>query len=229
VQENLVAIAAERLIERGANNGGIAVEIVKRIPFGAGLGGGSGNAAGILVALNELWDMRLSIEDLHEVAGLIGSDVPYCLGGGTALATARGEQLTQLPSSISMTFVLGISNEPMSTREVYEAWDDVQPAEEISSAPMTLALGSGDVEEVASLLHNDLESASFKLRPELRDLKEVMRKSGALGAAMSGSGPTIFGLARSPEHAAEIEEAVRGDFDRVEVVTSTDQCVERLD
>jgi 4-diphosphocytidyl-2-C-methyl-D-erythritol kinase len=94
---------------------------------------------------------------------------------------------------------------------------------------MTLALGSGDVDEVGTLLHNDLESASFDLRPELRDLKDVMHKSGALGAAMSGSGPTIFGLARSPEHAAEIEEAVRGDFDRVEVVTSTDQCVERLD
>jgi 4-diphosphocytidyl-2-C-methyl-D-erythritol kinase len=229
VQENLVAIAAQRLIERGASNGGIQVLITKRIPFGAGLGGGSGNAAGILVALNELWDMRLSVEDLHQVAGLIGSDVPYCLGGGTALATARGEQLTALPSPVSMTFVLGISNDPLSTRDVYEAWDDVGSAEEISSAAMALALGSGEVDEVAPLLHNDLETASFKLRPELADKKEEMRRAGALGAAMSGSGPTIFGMARGAEHAAAIAEGVRGVFDRVEVVTSTEHCVERLD
>ncbi|MGH2807183.1 MAG: 4-(cytidine 5'-diphospho)-2-C-methyl-D-erythritol kinase [Actinomycetota bacterium] len=228
VHENLVSIAAQRLIERGATNGGIAVEIVKRIPFGAGLGGGSGNAAGILVALNELWDMRLTNEDLQQVAGLVGSDVPFCLGGGTALATARGEQLTQLPSPISMDFVLGISNEPLSTRDVYDAWDDITSEEEISSAPMALALGSGEVEEVASLLHNDLEPASFGLRPELGDLKDAMGAAGALGAAMSGSGPTIFGIARSPEHATEIAERVRGDFDRVEVVESIERCVERL-
>jgi 4-diphosphocytidyl-2-C-methyl-D-erythritol kinase len=228
VEENLVSIAAQRLIDRGANNGGIAVEIVKRIPFGAGLGGGSGNAAGILVALNELWDMGLTLEDLHEVAGLVGSDVPYCLGGGTALATARGEKLTPLPTALSMTFVLGISHEPLSTRDVYEGWDGIGTNDELSSAPMALALGSGDLEEVARLLHNDLEPASFELRPELRGMKQAMEAAGALGVSMSGSGPTIFGIARDEEHGDQIAQRVRGDFDRVEVVTSTKRCVERL-
>lgn len=93
---------------------------------------------------------------------------------------------------------------------------------------MTLALGSGETEEVASLLHNDLEAASFVLRPELAEKKEAMKAAGALGALMSGSGPTIFGVARSESHAKEIAAAVSPDFDRVEVVSSWGACVERV-
>lgn len=228
-KENLVAIAADRLVERGGHNVGIEIKITKRIPMGAGLGGGSGNAAGILVALNELWEMNLDMDDLNEVAGGIGSDVPYCLSGGTALATARGENLTPLPSPESMHFVLGISNEPLWTRDVYRAWDELALFEDVSSASMTLALGSGDAQEVALLLHNDLEPAAFSLRPGLAEKKDAMREAGALGAGMSGSGPTIFGIASDVSHAEAIAARIDDGFDRVLVVGSTSQCVERLE
>ena len=229
LDENLVTIAARRLAERGATDGGITVDVVKRIPIGAGLGGGSGNAAGILVALNELWGMELSTDDLHGIAGGIGSDVPFCLGGGTALATARGEHLTALPSPRSMCFVLGISHEPLATRDVYAAWDELGSAEEVGSAAITFALGADDPAEVASLLHNDLEPAAFELRPGLLAKKEAMLEAGALGAAMSGSGPTIYGIARDPEHARAVARGVSATFDRVCVAGSSSRCVERLD
>ena len=227
--ENLVSIAAQRLIERGGRNVGIEISILKRIPMGAGLGGGSGNAAGILVALNELWGMDLDTKDLHEVAAAIGSDVPYCIAGGTALATARGENLTPLPSPVTMHFVLGISDRPLLTRDVYDAWDELDRGEEGSSAPMTLALASGDAGEVALLLHNDLEAAAFDLRPDLADKKAAMEEAGALGAGMSGSGPTIFGLASDRGRAEAIAVRLEGAFDHVVVVNSTSECVEWLD
>lgn len=227
--KNLVSVAARRLIERGATNEGISVDILKRIPIGAGLGGGSGNAAGVLVALNELWKMDITVEDLNEIGASVGSDVPYCLGGGTALATARGEVLTPLPSPGSMFFVLGISREPLLTRDVYEAWDDLGSTEEIGSGPITFALGAEDPHGVAPLLHNDLEPAAFGLRPELREMKEAMSAAGALGAALSGSGPTIYGIAADEAHAHAVALAVSGSFDDVVVAGSSARCVERLD
>ena len=128
-----------------------------------------------------------------------------------------------------MHFVLGISNEPLWTREVYRAWDDLPKPEDVSSASMTLALGSGDADEVALLLHNDLEPAAFSMRPELAEKKDAMRAAGALGAGMSGSGPTIFGIASDASHARSVAGSLEGVFDRVLVVASTPQCVERLD
>ena len=228
-EENTAMHAAMRLIERGAVNRGLKVEIVKNIPIGAGLGGGSGNAAGVLSALNELWEMDLPPSVLQEIAMSVGADVPYCLGGGTALATARGEKLTLLAAPVEMWFVLGISHEPLLTRDVYAAFEEVGAVKEVSSAPMTLALGSGDPEDVATLLHNDLEPAAFSLRPELEGKKETMARAGALGSALTGSGPTIYGVARNEGHAGEIARSVEGEFDRVVVTKTSSACVERLD
>ena len=227
--DNIAWHAAQRLIERGATNDGLHIKVLKRIPLGAGLGGGSSNAAGVLTALNELWDMNLDRPTLLEVAGLVGSDVPYCISGGTALATSRGEKLTPLPSPGPMWFVLGIEERPLLTRDVYEAWDELGPSEPALSSPMSLALGAGDIEEVALLLHNDLERAVFVLRPELADKKAALVGAGALGASMSGSGPTMFGIARGEEHAHSVASGVKEVFEQVLVVPSSTECVERLD
>lgn len=227
-EENLIWRAAGQLERAGAVNKGIEISVKKRIPIGAGLGGGSGNAAGALVVLSELWGLDLERDRLRELAAEVGSDVPYCIDGGTALATARGENLTPLPSPEILWFVLGITNEPMLTREVYEAWDGLPPAEEVSSAVMTMALGAGDAEEVASLLHNDLEPAVFKLRPELEKKKELMVEAGALGSSVSGSGPTIFGLASDEDHARDVASNVGHVFDRVLVTCCQTDCIERL-
>lgn len=228
-EQNTVWHAAQHLIDKGARNEGVAIRILKRIPIGAGLGGGSGNAAGVLVALNELWRTELNRDGLLDVAGRVGSDVPYCISGGTALATARGESLTPLPSPETMWFVLGISHSPLLTRDVYAAWEPDREVDAVGSAEMTLALGGRDVGEVASLLYNDLERPAFALRPELADKKEALVGAGALGAAMSGSGPTLFGLAEGEEHAREVARRVGGEFDKVVVTCSRAECIERLD
>jgi 4-diphosphocytidyl-2-C-methyl-D-erythritol kinase len=229
LEDNLVYIAARALVENGATDRGVHIDLLKRIPMAAGLGGGSGNAAGILVILNEMWGLSLDRTRLGDLAGGIGSDVPYCIAGGTALAKARGEKLTRLPGPDDLWFVLGISNEPLRTRDVYKAWDDLGKPTEASSAPMTMALGGGSSIEIASLLHNDLEPIALQLRPELEAKKDALTAAGALGAAVSGSGPTLYGIASGESHAIRIAAAIEGEFDRVMVVRSQPECIERLD
>ncbi|MFN2587469.1 MAG: 4-(cytidine 5'-diphospho)-2-C-methyl-D-erythritol kinase [Actinomycetota bacterium] len=227
-EQNTVWHAAQRLVEQGARNDGVLIRIVKRIPIGAGLGGGSGNAAGVLVALNELWKTELNRDGLVGIAGRVGSDVPYCISGGTALATARGESLTPLPSPATLWFVLGISHDPLLTRDVYARWEPDPDGEPVGSAEMTLALGAQDVEEVAALLYNDLERPAFSLRPELAGKKEALLAAGALGASMSGSGPTLFGVAADEAHARRVAARVEREFDKVVVTCSRAECIERL-
>jgi 4-diphosphocytidyl-2-C-methyl-D-erythritol kinase len=228
--ENIVATAARKLIEKGAGRThGVRIEIDKRIPIGAGLGGGSSNAAGVLEALNEMWGLELDSGALADLAMDIGADVPYCLTGGTALATGRGEKITALPAPATLSFVLGLSNNPLMTRDVYEEFETNRDSADVRSAPMSLAIGLGDVAAVAGLVHNDLEPPAFRLRPQLAELKKAMLDAGSLGAVMSGSGPTIVGLARDLKHATAIEATVERSFDRVAVAWSKPECIERLD
>jgi 4-diphosphocytidyl-2-C-methyl-D-erythritol kinase len=227
-EENLAWLAARALIEQGSQNAGVHISITKRIPVAAGLGGGSGNAAGVLVGLNELWEFGLDRSGLLELAGVVGSDVPYCIDGGTALATGKGEALTALPFPSDLWLVLGISYVPLLTREVYAAWEPSDSKLKVGSAPMTLALGAGDVPEVAALLHNDLEPAIFKLRPELEDKKQELLQAGALGALVSGSGPTVYGVAGDRAHAEAIAASVKSEFDEALVLSTSKECIERI-
>ena len=225
-EHNLIRRAAEALTGWGPTRG-VHVNVTKSIPIAAGLGGGSGNAAGALQVLAEMWDLDVDKGALLEIAGEMGSDVPYCLEGGTVLATSKGETLTPLPAPTTMWFLLAGSNEPLLTSSVYARWDDLPPVEEVPSAPMTMALGAGDVHEVASLLHNDLEAAAFSLRPDLEPKKDVLRTAGALGAAMSGSGPTMYAIASDEGHARSIAARVAADFDWLRVVPTQRACIER--
>ena len=229
LEENLVWRAAQRLIERGAVNDGVLIRLTKRIPLAAGLGGGSGNAAGALVALTEMWAADCDRDCLQEVASEVGSDVPYCISGGTALAMARGGDLTPLPSPTEIWFVLGLSNQQILTRDAYTKWDEMPSEVQVSSAPMTLALGSGNIGEIAALLHNDLEGPAFEIAPDLRARKQALIDCGALGASMTGSGPTLFGMAIDESHAHAVAAQVKDAFDRVCVVHTQPECIERLD
>lgn len=231
LKENTIYRAAQALISVGGHNPGVSVSLTKRIPLGAGLGGGSGNAAGALAILSELWHMELDRDAMYELAAGLGSDIGYCLEGGTALATSRGEELTPLPAPVEMWFVVGISSDPILTADVYEAWDSMGgfSGDDASSAAMTLALGAGDMREVAALLHNDLERVAFELRTELKEKKEAMLRAGALGASVTGSGPTIYGIASDEAHARTVAQAVDRAFETVSVVKSQPQCIERLD
>lgn len=219
-KDNLAAKAASAVL----GDTGVAITLEKRIPFGAGLAGGSADAAGVLRGLKAMDLISLTEDELLEVAAALGSDVPYCMTGGPALVTGRGEQVRPLRAAESLWLVLGISHRPLSTAEIYAACEPT--SEGPSSGSMTLALEAGDITGVAAALHNDLEGPAFSLRPELEAAKVAMLDAGALGAVMSGSGPTIVGVAATESEAVGIAEKVVLAFDRVEVTRSMPRSFE---
>jgi 4-diphosphocytidyl-2-C-methyl-D-erythritol kinase len=201
---------------------GVAIEIRKRIPMAAGLAGGSADAAATLVACNELWQAGLSQAQLAKVAARLGSDVPFSLVGGTAVGRGRGELLT--PALVSGTYhwVLAFAAGGLSTPEVYATCDRLRaarlasqagpaeiPAPELSG-PLMTALRSGDPVAVGQYLANDLQPAAVSMRPDLRRALTAGREFGAVGAMVSGSGPTCLFLAKSSEHARELAVSLTG-------------------
>ncbi len=200
--------------------GAVRIEIRKRIPVAGGLAGGSADAAATLVACNELWQAGLSSERLGELAAQLGSDVPFSLAGGTAVGRGRGEQLN--PALVAGTYhwTLAFASSGLSTAKVYATCDrlragrsDVatQPVQEPElSIPLMTALRSGDPARVGPLLSNDLQAATLSMQPELRRTLAAGREHGALGAIVSGSGPTCAFLASDAEHARELAVALTG-------------------
>ena len=196
------------------------IDLRKGIPVAGGMAGGSADAAAALVALNELWKTDLSRDDLRRIGADVGSDVPFCLVGGTALATGRGTALAQVLNRGTFHWVVCTSPEPLSTAAVYRAWDEHCRVNEVEPDAVLAALRNQDAEALGAALHNDLEAAAFALRPELEDGKKRLLDAGALGAVLSGSGPTLLGLAESAAVAQQIADAVRPHFATVTVATS---------
>lgn len=210
-----------------AGASGVQIVIEKRIPLASGLGGGSSNAAAALVVLNDLWKLGRDEEQLRALGTQLGSDVPYFVGGGTALAEGRGERIASLTAPRVMWFVLGLSNRGLSTAEVYRRWrtNDGMP----DASGMVAALAAADVAAVGTRIMNALEVPAFELRPELAAGKQRLIEAGVLGAGLSGSGPTLFGLAADEAHARAVARLVEGDFNAVEVVRSQPDPRKRLD
>lgn len=234
--DNLVLVAARRLMAHlgiGGVNGERTpdapgddagpwsrLHLTKRIPVAAGMAGGSADAAAALVGLNRLWGAGLEPSALCDIASLVGSDVPFCVGGGTAIATGTGTSVASVLTRSRMHWVIGIDHEPLSTAAVYAAFDDLPAPAPSSPDPVLQALLAGDVDALAAAVRNDLEPAAVVLRPALVGRRDAMLDAGALAAMVSGSGPTMLGLARDAAHAAAIADAVRDRFDAVEVVSS---------
>jgi 4-diphosphocytidyl-2-C-methyl-D-erythritol kinase len=196
------------------------LHLTKHIPVAAGMAGGSADAAATLLALNHLWGTELDRDELRELAAELGADVPFCVTGGTALATGTGAATAQVLTRGVYHWVVGISDQPLSTPQVYETFDEVGTCSEAEPDAVLQALRTGDAEALGAALHNDLEVAAFHLRPELRASRDALLDEGALGALVSGSGPTLVGLASSAQHALELADRVRDRFDRVEVAIS---------
>lgn len=192
----------------------------KSIPVAAGMAGGSADAAAALVALNHLWQAQLAHEDLRELAATLGADVPFCLSGGTALATGTGIATAQVLTRGSYHWVVGITASPLSTPAVYRAFDEVGTPSTVEPDAVLQALRTGDPEALGAALHNDLEVAACHLRPDLVGKREAMLEAGALGAMVSGSGPTLVALAADARHAVHLAEVLSPRFDRVEVAAS---------
>ena len=195
VDDNNIAYKAARmLIEEFDIKEGVEIILDKHIPVAAGMAGGSSNAAAVLVGMNRLFELGLTQQELMERGVKLGADVPYCIMRGTVLAEGIGEVLTPLtpmPKCYVLVAKPGIS---VSTKTVYEKLD----AKEIENHPdidgLIAGLDEGDLKKIASSMGNVLEHVTITDYPIIEDIKNVMNEGGALGAMMSGSGPTVFGI-----------------------------------
>jgi 4-diphosphocytidyl-2-C-methyl-D-erythritol kinase len=210
---NLALRAAAALREAAGTTRGVRITLDKRIPVAAGLGGGSADAAAVLVGLNRLWRLRWPVARLEEVATGLGMDVPFFLHGGRALATGRGERIERLRGS-ALGLVLVNPRFAVSTAEIYgrvtpEMYTDGRHAKALAGG-----WGGRTPARVAATLYNGLQEAAVAAYPPINRIRAALLAAGALGALMSGSGPTVFGVARSFEHARQIRRRLtRGSWD----------------
>lgn len=219
VDEKNHAFQAAKLIkERYGVKQGVYIHIDKQIPVSAGLGGGSSDAAATLRGLNRLWNLNISEQELQELAAEIGSDVPFCVTGGTALAAGRGEKLKRVKSPPPCWVILAKPAISVSTAEVYRNFDVSANQEPARSRQMIQALENGDYEGMCRSLGNMLERVTLRMYPEVARIKACMERLGADGVQMSGSGPTVFGLVRKESKVHRIYNGLRGFCKEVYVV-----------
>jgi len=221
---NLALRAAAALREAAAIEAGVRITLDKRIPVAAGLGGGSTDAAGVLLGLNRLWRLRWPLERLTEVAATLGSDVPFFLHGGVAVGTGRGEQVQPMKGR-SLALVLVNPKVPASTAEMYARLTPAMYSDGGATKALAGRLTRG-APRIAASLYNGMEAAAAGVFPQIAQMRAALLAAGALGALMSGSGPTVFGVARSYEQARQIRSRVaRGSWECWAVRTLTGPAV----
>ena len=185
---------------------GATIHVTKRIPAGGGLGGGSADAAAVLRALNEIWKVGLSREELAEIGAQVGSDVPALVMGCPVVMTGRGEKVAPIEQSNNRTIHLVLVNPGVcsSTKEVYAACEARPLDGTNATAKMVEALETGDVRKIAAALMNDLQAPAVKQHPEIADALVSLKTAGVVGAMMSGSGSSVFGLVENEVEARRI-------------------------
>ncbi len=204
-RQNLVYQAARLLMEGLNLKPGVGVEITieKSIPMAAGLAGGSADAAAVLRGLNRMWKLGLSDRELQKLGSRLGADVPFCLFNRPALARGKGEVLTPIRVKGTLWFLLAKGPYVVATAEVYRRYDQMEVKSRPRLIPMLQALEEGAVSRVGALLCNVLEPVTTHLYPQVKELKRLILSTKCPGAAMSGSGPSVFGVARNEDEARE--------------------------
>ena len=192
--KNIAYKAVSLFREKTGIRGGAKIIIHKNIPVAAGLAGGSGNAAAVLCALNLLYNTNLSADELFKMGAKLGADVTYCIMGGTYLASGIGDILTPLPAAYEAYILLVKPPINVSTQSIYAKMDAAQITRRPDTAAMMEALKNGNLQAIADNLCNVMETVTQAQYPEIRGIKAKMVSNGALGAVMSGSGPTVFGI-----------------------------------
>lgn len=200
-ENNLVYKAARLLQEEFALTDGISVKLTKRIPVAAGMAGGSTDAAAMLYAMNQLYDLGLSRRELMKRGVQIGADVPYCLMRGTALAEGIGEKLTQLPPMIKCPVLIAKPSISVSTKFVYQNLKLDEQTNHPDIDALMKDIREKDFDGVCAHMENVLESVTIPNYPVIAEIKQQMMRSGAKASMMSGSGPTVFGLFEDGETA----------------------------
>lgn len=216
-QRNFAYQAAELIKSTYGIKEGVTISIEKEIPIAAGLAGGSSDAAATLRGLNELWNLKLSLDELAELGAKIGSDVSFCVYGGTALATGRGEIIEELPAPPTCWVVLAKPKIGVSTADVYGGLK-IEGLQHPNTKQMIQAIETNDYELMCKSFGNVLETVTFNLHPEVVTIKEQMQRFGADAALMSGSGPTVFGVVESEARVSRIYNGLRGFCEEVYVV-----------
>ena len=214
---NFAYQAAQLLKDTYGIEQGVNIHIEKEIPIAAGLAGGSSDAAATLRGLNTLWNLGLSLDELAVLGAKIGSDVSFCVYGGTALATGRGEKIEHITAPPSCFVVLAKPKIGVSTAEVYGGLK-IEGLEHPNTKQMIHAIETADYNLVCASIGNVLETVTLTLYPEVVTIKEQMNRFGADAVLMSGSGPTVFGLVDSETRATRIYNGLRGFCDEVYVV-----------
>ncbi len=209
---NLAAQAAVLMAKEYDLDLDIHIEIKKSIPVAGGMAGGSADAAATIVAIDYLFSLGMNREEMSEVASRLGSDVPFMLNGGTAIGTGHGDQLTSALSRGTYHWVLALSTHGLSTPAVYAECDRLRTGLDIveprTNEALMQALLAADPESVGAALVNDLQPAACSLRPALRLVLDVGQEYGALGALVSGSGPTVAFLVADEESGLDLAVAL---------------------
>ena len=206
---NIAYQAAREFMSQLGQSDGIEIEIEKRIPIQAGLAGGSTDAAATLRLLNQLYGNPFSNGELLKLAAQCGTDVAFCLKGGTMWATGRGERLDVLPPVPRLDLILIKPYAGVNTREAYRRFDRVGQFGRLIKEEWEGILTAGSAQQIAGLLYNDLEQASIQLVPQIHNFKESLLEAGCYGALMSGSGSSVFGIAQGEQHARQVAEQLR--------------------
>lgn len=201
--EKNIAYRAGQLMQQTYGTGGFHIRLYKKIPIAAGMAGGSADAAAVIKGVNRLFDLGLNMEEMMKLGAQIGSDVPFCLLGGTCLATGRGEKLQRIMPMRETHVALVKPNFGISTPWSYAQFDKQENLKQADIPAMIQAIGKGDLKEICSLMVNQLEPAAVAEYPVIAEIEKDLLEMGAVGAMMTGSGPTVFGLFEKYETARE--------------------------
>lgn len=203
-EKNLAYRAAQLMLNTYKIDSGVFIRLTKKIPVEAGLAGGSSDAAAVIKGMNQLFKLKLSINDMLKIAEQIGSDVPFCVIGGTCLAQGRGEILKRLPDLPTLHLVLLKPHYSISTAWAYKTFDEVKTAEHPNTNKLCEAISFSDTDTVCNLMFNVLEQVAIQKYQSIKTYKQKLIDEGCITAMMSGSGPSIFGVAKSKDDAFKI-------------------------
>ncbi len=219
---NICYQAAQIYFKKTNLGGGIKVTIKKRIPAGAGLAGGSTNAAAVIKGLDRLYDTRLTPAQMAAIGLQCGADVPFCLAGGTCRAQGIGEKLTRLPSFANVYAVLIMPDFSVSTEWVYKNYRMEAPVKRPNTELLISAIRYREVAKAAQNMVNVLESVTVVKHPQIEEMKQKLKGNGALGSLMSGSGPSVFGLFENEGKARNAFLEIKRQYPQVYFVHTTD-------
>lgn len=219
-QRNLAWRAAEEFQKFCGRDLGVSIAIVKKIPSAAGLAGGSADAAAVIRGMNRLYDTRLTEADLCEIGAHVGSDVPFCIIGGTCLAEGRGEILTRLAPTKKFIVILAKPDGEISTAWAYKTYDEKPSTIHPPNLEIIEQLERGNYDAAFKNFYNVLENVAVQKIPAIADCKRKMLAAGAHVALMSGSGPTVFALTDDDSTAKKIAAAVKNSGTKIFITKS---------